>query len=61
MFWVSIGQPAYKFVVWREAVRSLNADYIVRMCDIVMKKLSHAHVNKGFDVVGTVCGGAAEQ
>lgn len=61
VFWVSLGKPDYKFVVWREAVRSLNPDYIMRMCDDIMTALAHAHVDKGFDVVATCCDGAAEQ
>ena len=61
VFWVSLGKPEYKFVVWREAVRSLSADYISTMLEEVMVDLATAHEDKGFDVVCTMCDGAAEQ
>lgn len=61
MFFVSVGKPEYKFVVWREAVRSLSTDYIQRMLVMVMRFLMVAHPDKAFDVIATVCDGAAEQ
>lgn len=61
MFWVSIGDPAYKFCVYREAVKGLTGPKISRMLDDVMLRLSNAHEDKSFDVIGTVCDGAAEQ
>ncbi|CAM9931894.1 unnamed protein product, partial [Ectocarpus sp. 13 AM-2016] len=60
MFFVSIGKPEYKFVVWREAVRSLSTDYIQRMLIRVMRYLAMAHPDKAFDVVATICDGAPE-
>lgn len=61
MFWVSIGNPKYKFCVYREAVKGLNEPKISRMLDEIMLKLYGAHEDKNFDVIGTVCDGAAEQ
>ncbi|CAN0328809.1 unnamed protein product [Ectocarpus fasciculatus] len=61
MFFVSLGNPEYKFVVWREAVRSLSTDYIQRMLTRTMRYLATAHTDKGFDVIATVCDGASEQ
>lgn len=61
MFFVSLGNPEYKFVVWREAVRSLSTDYIQRMLTRTMRFLAMAHPDKGFDVIATVCDGASEQ
>lgn len=61
MFFVSVGKPEYKFVVWREAVRGLSADYIQRMVVTAMRHLAVAHQDKAFDVVATVCDGASEQ
>lgn len=60
-YFVSAGNPKYKFVVWREGVRALNTDYIQRMLATVMRELAMAHQDKGFDVIATVCDGAAEQ
>ncbi|CAN0468049.1 unnamed protein product, partial [Ectocarpus sp. 12 AP-2014] len=60
MFFVSVGNPEYKFVVWREAVRSLSTDYIQRMVFTCMRYLAMAHRDKGFDVIATVCDGASE-
>lgn len=48
-------------MVWREAVRALNTDYIARMLATVVRDLASAHQDKGFDVMTTVCDGAAEQ
>lgn len=61
VFWVSIGDPEYKFVVYREAVRSLASYKINVMLNQIMVKLYGAHQDKHFDVVATVCDGAAEQ
>lgn len=61
MFFVSLGKPEYKFVVWREAVRSLSTDYIQRMVVTAARYLAAAHKDKGFDVIATVCDGASEQ
>ncbi|CAM9770889.1 unnamed protein product, partial [Hapterophycus canaliculatus] len=60
MYFVSLGNPEYKFVVWREAVRSLSTDYIQRMLTTAMRYLAIAHQDKGFDVIATVCDGASE-
>lgn len=61
MFFVSLGKPDYKFVVWREAVRSLSTDYIQRMIYSTARALALAHPDKAFDVITTVSDGAAEQ
>lgn len=61
MFFVSVGKPEYKFVVWREAVKGLSTDYIQRMVVRVMRFLAAAHQDKAFDVIATVCDGASEQ
>ena len=56
-----MGNPKYMFVVWREACEGLQSDYILTMLDECMIKLAAAHPDKGFDVVATICDGAAEQ
>ncbi|CAN0196102.1 unnamed protein product [Scytosiphon promiscuus] len=61
MYFVSLGNPEYKFVVWRQAVRALSTDYIQRMLVTTMRYLAIAHEDKGFDVIATVCDGASEQ
>lgn len=61
MFFVSLGNPEYKFAVWREAVRSLSTDYIQRMVFSTARALALAHPDKAFDVITTVCDGASEQ
>ncbi|CAM9700634.1 unnamed protein product, partial [Hapterophycus canaliculatus] len=60
MFFVSLGKPEYKFVVWREAIRSLSTVYIQRMVMTAARYLACAHEDKGFDVIATVCDGASE-
>ncbi|CAN0308487.1 unnamed protein product, partial [Pylaiella littoralis] len=60
MFFVSLGNPEYKFAVWREAVRSLSTDYIQRMVFSTARALALAHPDKAFDVITTVCDGASE-
>lgn len=61
VFFVSIGKPSYRFVVWREAVRSLSQAYMSTMLDRILKDLDMAHEYKGFDVIAIVCDGASEQ
>lgn len=61
VFWVSLGNPTYKFCVFREAVRGLTGPKLARMLDDIMTSLYQAHSDKNFDVIGTVCDGAAEQ
>lgn len=61
MFWVSIGHTKYKFCVYREAVKGLTGDKLRQMLDDVILRLYSAHEDKNFDVIGTVCDGAAEQ
>lgn len=48
-------------MVYREAVRSLNSQVIMDMVDVCCTALSRAHADKAFDVVTTICDGAAEQ
>ncbi|CBN76029.1 hypothetical protein Esi_0281_0015 [Ectocarpus siliculosus] len=60
VFWVSLGNPTYKFCVFREAVRGLTGPKLARMLDDIMTSLYQAHSDKNFDVIGTVCDGAAE-
>lgn len=61
VLFVSTGNPAYRFVVWREAVRSLAQNYVTTMLDEILFELAAAHQDKGFDVIATMCDGAAEQ
>ena len=61
VFFVSIGKPEYRFVVFREAVKALSADYIKTMLHDILYALGGAHQDKSFDVIATWCDGAAEQ
>ena len=58
---MSIGKPEYRFVVFREAVKALSADYVKRMLYDILFALGGAHQDKGFDTIATCCDGAAEQ
>ncbi|CAN0183662.1 unnamed protein product [Ectocarpus sp. 4 AP-2014] len=55
------GNPKYKFCVYREAVKELTGSKPKRMLNEIMLKLYTAHEDKKFDVIATVCDGAAEQ
>ncbi|CAB1115479.1 unnamed protein product [Ectocarpus sp. CCAP 1310/34] len=60
VFWVSIGNLKYKFCVYREAVKGLTGPKLKRMLNEVMLRLYTVHEDKQFDVICTVCDGAAE-
>lgn len=61
VYFVSIGKPDYRFVVFREAVVSISNDYIATMLDEILLALFLAHEDKFFDVIATWCDGASEQ